>query len=56
MTRWWKWLVAVGLLATLAGCARTNDSARLLDIDAQLQVDPASAIAPAHIAHGSSVT
>lgn len=44
MMRWWTWLAAVGLLAALAGCARSNDMARIEAIDAQMERDPAGAI------------
>ena len=44
MVRWWKWWAAIVLLAALAGCARSNDMARIEAIDAKMERDPVGAI------------
>jgi Flp pilus assembly protein TadD len=47
MKNWWKWLASLVVMAGLAGCGRGNNSVRLKDIDARIDSDPASAVAPA---------
>ncbi|HYF62139.1 MAG TPA: hypothetical protein VD886_04950 [Herpetosiphonaceae bacterium] len=43
MKNWLNWLAAIWLLVALAGCARSDDMARIEAIDAQIDSDAAGA-------------